>query len=386
MRTAATLTGIDVLAGIDVLRRGGWNELRGKRVGLVTNHTGRLASGQATADALHQAPGVTLTALFGPEHGIRGTFDQPHVDDAVDDATGVPVYSLYGARHAPTESQLQNIDILIFDIQDIGCRFYTYLSTLGHVLEAANDFGLPVLVLDRPNPITGLVTEGPLPDGDKLSFTAYHSLPVRHGLTVGEAARLLHYEKALTNSLTVIPCEGWRRGNWYDATGLLWVNPSPNMRCLTQAMLYPGIGLLEMTNVSVGRGTDTPFEIVGAPWLNGRALASQINARALPGVRGIPIEFTPQASVHAGVLCNGVNLIITNRQEFNAVRLGISLALALRELHPAEWDMAKFITLLANQSVFDGVRDGQDYAALASGWTEELAQFMVRREPHLLYE
>lgn len=380
MRTA------NVLMGIDVLMQTGLKELRGLRVGLVTNHTGRLRTGQPTADALHAAPNVTLAALFGPEHGIRGLYDQPQVKDAIDDATGVPVYSLYGERYAPTEAQLQNIDILIFDIQDIGCRFYTYISTLGHVLEAANSCRLPVMVLDRPNPITGTGIEGPLPDADKLSFTSFHSLPVRHSLTTGEIARLMHSEKQLSNSLQVIPCQNWRRGEWYDETGLLWVNPSPNMRSLTQATLYPGVGLLEMTNVSVGRGTDTPFEVLGAPWIEGRKLTAHLNSQGLPGVRGMPIEFTPQASVHAGARCEGIRFIITRRDEFDAVRLGVSLAVTLRELYASEWHAEKFITLLANQSVFDGTLAGEDYARLSTNWAGDLARFKERRRAHLLYE
>lgn len=381
-----TAGGQGVLTGVDVLARDGFALLRGLRVGLVTNPTGRTQAGQATADVLWNAPGVYLRVLFGPEHGIRGDYDQPLVDDGTDSATGLPAYSLYGARTAPSAEQLAGIDCLVFDIADVGCRFYTYISTLGHVLEAADAHGLPVFVLDRPNPITGTHCEGPLPDGDKLLFTAYHSLPVRHGLTVGEVAWLMHAECGLACPLTVVPCEGWYRGDWYDRTGLLWTNPSPNMRSLAQATLYPGVGLLEMTNVSVGRGTDTPFEIVGAPWLDGRGLASHVNAQDLPGVRAVPVEFTPTASVHMGVLCEGVNLLVTDRGVFDSVRLGLTLGIVLRALYPQEWQAEKFKTLLANRAVFDGVMAGRSYEEVAAMWAGDLAEFGRRVQPHLLYE
>ena len=293
------------LTGIDVLARSRFAVLQGCRVGLITNHTGLTGAGQPTIDALFHAPSVTLTALFGPEHGIRGDFDQPAVADSKDAQTGMPVYSLYGARTQPSAEQLKDIDTLVFDIQDIGCRFYTYLSTLGHILEAAHTHKKRVVVLDRPNPITGTHLEGPLADGNKLAFVAYYPIPIRHGLTFGELARLLHAEKHLTCPLEVVSCEGWQREEWYDKGGLLWTNPSPNMRRLDAAALYPGVGLLEMTNVSVGRGTDTPFEIFGAPYLDARDFAAALNAEALPGVRFVPVQFTPRASVFAGELCPG---------------------------------------------------------------------------------
>ncbi len=377
------------LTGIDVLARDNFTALRGLRIGLVTNPTGRARDGQATADLLFHAPGVRLTALFGPEHGIRGVFDQAHIDDTVDDATGLPAYSLYGARTAPTAAQMQHLDALVFDVQDIGCRFYTYLSTLGSVLKAADAQKLSVFVLDRPNPITGTRAEGPLPDLDKLSFTAYHRIPVRHGLTLGESARLMHTERGLTCPLTVVACEGWHRRDWYDRAGLLWVNPSPNMRSLTQAALYPGVGLLEMTNVSVGRGTDTPFEWVGAPWIDGRALASFVNAEGssgMAGVRAVPVEFTPNASVHAGALCGGVNLLVTDREAFESVRLGMTLAIALRALYASAWQAEKLITLLANSGAYEGVLAGRSYAQMASAWAGDLAEFGRRTQAHLLYD
>ena len=343
------------LTGIDVLARGGFGTLRGSRVGLVTNHTGLTRTGQTTIDALFQAPGVTLAALFGPEHGIRGDFDQPVISDAADAQTGLPVYSLYGACTQPTAEQLAGLDTLVFDIQDIGCRFYTYLSTLGNVLEAAHAHGKRVVVLDRPNPITGKHAEGPLADKDKLAFVACHPVPVRHGLTFGELARLLHAEKHLLCPLEVIPCEGWKRGDWYDAADLLWTNPSPNMRRLTAAALYPGVGLLEMTNVSVGRGTDTPFEVLGAPYLDARLFAAALNTEHLPGVRFVPMQFTPNASVFAGEICHGVQILLLERSALDAVRVGLTLALTLRRFYEKEWQPEKLLTLLANQKAQDAV-------------------------------
>ena len=368
-----------------MLARDSFALLRGSRVGLVTNHTGLTREGRPTIDALHTAPGVTLAALFGPEHGIRGEFDQPTVADSVDAQTGLPIYSLYGTRTQPSPEQLKDLDTLVFDIQDIGCRFYTYLSTLGNILEAADEYKKRIVVLDRPNPITGMHPEGPLADGDKLAFVAYHPVPIRHGLTFGELARLLHAEKQLSCPLEIIPNEGWRRGDWYDATGLLWTNPSPNMRRLSAAALYPGVGLLEMTNVSVGRGTDTPFEIFGAPYLDARELAAALNAENLPGVRFVPIEFTPNASVFAEELCRGVQIFLTNRDALDSVRVGLTLALTLRRYYQSDWKPEKLMTLLVNQQAYDDVMAGQSYTEIAVGWAEDLAAWEGRSAECRLY-
>ena len=369
-----------------MLAQGKFRTLTGSRVGLVTNHTGLTAMGQPTIDALFHAPGIKLAALFGPEHGIRGDFDQPSVADSFDAETGLPVYSLYGARIRPTAEQLKDLDTLIFDIQDIGCRFYTYLSTLLNVLEAADTHQKRVVVLDRPNPITGARTEGPLADGDKLAFVACHPIPIRHGLTLGELARLLHAEKHLTCRLEAVSCEGWKRGDWYDATGLLWTNPSPNMRSLPAAALYPGLGLLEFTNVSVGRGTDTPFEIFGAPYISARTFASALNAEKLPGVRFVPVHFTPSASVFAGQTCGGVQFLVIDRDALDAVRVGLTLALTLRRLYECEWQPEKLMTLLVNQAAYDGMAAGKSYTEIAAGWAADLQSFESRSRKWGLYE
>ena len=375
-----------VLTGIDVLARDKFAALFGASVGLVTNHTGLLRDGKtATADALHAAPNVSLRALFAPEHGIRGAVDAP-VLDATDDATGLPVYSLYGARQEPTPEMLTGLDTLVYDIQDIGTRFYTYLSTLGHVLHVAGATGLRVVVCDRPNPIGGVAVEGSLSDDTRLSFTAFHPIPVRHGMTLGELALLLNAERGFNANVTVVKCEGWRRTDYYDATGLLWTNPSPNMRSANAALTYPGVGLLEFTNISVGRGTDTPFEIVAAPWINARAFAHALNTRALPGVRFVPITVTPRASLCAGELCGGVQIIVTDRVKFVPVRTGFEIALTLRALYENEWQASKYMTLLANRSVMDGLLAGEYYAALSKRWQPDLRGFLTARKEFLLYE
>lgn len=374
-----------VRTGIDVLTRDRFALLAGSKLGLITNHTGLTCDGVATADLLHRAEGVNLVAFFGPEHGIRGAVDEL-VPDGTDAETGLPVYSLYGQRREPMAEQLSNLDTLVYDIQDVGCRFYTYISTLGSCLVAAAQHGIRMVVLDRPNPITGLAVEGPLADETRLSFTAFHPIPVRHGMTVGEMALLLKAERGLKVDLVVVKCEGWKRADWWDATGLTWINPSPNMRSLTQAMLYPGVGLLEFTNLSVGRGTDTPFEVVGAPYIDGRALAYALNAKALPGVRFIPVRFTPRASKFEAEPCGGVNLLITDRQKFAPVRTGVEIALALRALYLEEWQASKYMTLLANRAAMDGLLAGEEYAKLSRRWTPDLRAFQQARSSFLLYE
>ncbi|MDT5269138.1 MAG: hypothetical protein QOH49_1324 [Acidobacteriota bacterium] len=375
----------DVLNGIDVLARDGFKELQGLRVGLITNHTGRDRAGRQTLDVLRDAPGVKLTTLFSPEHGIRGEADEK-VSDSKDEKTGLPVYSLYGETRRPKPEQLKELDALVFDIQDIGARFYTYMSTLGYAMEEAAKARIPVFVLDRPNPIGGVDVEGPVADADKLSFTAYHQLPVRHGMTVGELARLFNEQRKIGCDLRVVKMENWRRGMWLDATGQTWVNPSPNMRSLTEATLYPGVGLLETTNVSVGRGTDTPFELVGAPWLDGRKLATYLNGRGLLGVRFVPVRFTPRASVFKEQECGGVNLVVTDRARFRPVRTGLEMAVALRRLYPNDWKVEDYKRLLVNDETLERVRRADEPEAIERAWQPTLADFRRARARALLYK
>jgi uncharacterized protein YbbC (DUF1343 family) len=327
---------------------------------------------------------VKLVALFSPEHGIRGVFDSK-VENSVDEKTGLTVYSLYGEQRQPTPAMLSGIDTLVYDIQDVGARFYTYISTLGLALEAAGKAGIRFVVLDRVNPINGSDLEGPVADGASLSFTAFHQLPVRHGMTVGELARLFNEERGVHAQLDVVQVEGWHRSEWFDETDLTWVNPSPNMRSLTEATLYPGIGLLETTNVSVGRGTDTPFELVGAPWLEGAKLAKALNDAALPGVSFVPVRFTPRSSVHEGVECRGVNILITDRARIEPVTVGLEIAAQLLKLHPKAFEADKINRLLVNQKVLGALKLGADGRAMKQVWEQDLNNFRGVRRKYLLY-
>lgn len=373
-----------VLTGIDVLERDSFKQLAGLRIGLVTNHTGRNREGRQTIDVLGKAPNVKLVALFSPEHGIRGLADDK-VSDSKDEATGLPIYSLYGEARRPKPEQLKDLDALVFDIQDIGARFYTYISTLGYVLEEAARAKLPVFVLDRPNPIGGVDVEGPIADSDKLSFISYHTIPARHGLTIGELAQLFNKQRNIGADLRVIKMDGWRRSMWFDETNLTWINPSPNMRSLTEATLYPGVGLLETTNVSVGRGTDTPFEIVGAPWIQGDKLAEHLNQRGLPGVRFVPVRFTPNASVFKDEACSGVNIIITDRAAFRPLLTGIEMAVALRKLYPNDWQIDKYLRLLVNADTLERVKRGESAKEIVASWSVGLQEFRRARSEILLY-
>ncbi len=374
-----------VLLGIDVLQREQFKLLAGKRVGLITNHTGTNRDGVRTVDLLHNAEQVNLVALFSPEHGLQGKLDQANIGDVRDEATNLPTYSLYGKTRKPEAEHLEKIDTLVFDIQDIGTRFYTYLSTMGLAMEAAAEHGLRFIVLDRPNPIGGTLVEGPVLDEGSESFVGYHPIAVRHGMTLGELAQMIRTERNLDVQLDVIKCENWRRGDYWDATGLTWINPSPNMRSLTQAVLYPGIGLLETTNLSVGRGTDTPFEVFGAPWIDGQQLASILNRAAMPGVRFVPIRFTPDASKFKGEECEGVNIIVVDRSVLRPVHVGLQIACTLRKLYSENWKTTSFNRLLINQKVYDAVKSGSDFDALEILYRGGMAKFRARREPFLIY-
>jgi uncharacterized protein YbbC (DUF1343 family) len=386
-RNGSVKNGIDVLEehGFDVLQVVGGK----KKVGVVTNQTGVDLEGRRTIDVLAGAPGVTLGAIFSPEHGVTGTLDTTDVRNSKDAATGVAVYSVYGATDAarrPTADVMKSLDAVVIDIQDAGVPFYTYETTLGYFLEAAAAAGVEVIVLDRPDPITGSFVQGPVADVGHERFTSYWTVPVRHGMTMGELAQMFNAERGINAKLTVVPMEGWQRGDWFDSTGLGWVNPSPNLRSLTEGTLYPGVALIEGTNVSVGRGTDTPFELVGAPWIKGRELAGYLNARGIAGVRFVPVGFTPASAVYSGQKCEGVNLVLTERNALDAPELGIELAAALQKLYPANFKIGRITELLVNQAAFDGLMAGEDPRRIAQDWQEELEKFAVIRQKYLIYK
>ncbi|MFM9903890.1 MAG: exo-beta-N-acetylmuramidase NamZ domain-containing protein [Pyrinomonadaceae bacterium] len=374
-----------VLNGIDILERDKFKQLDGLKVGLVTNHTGRDLAGKQTIDILKEASNVKLVALFAPEHGIRGLADEK-VSDSVDEKTGLPIYSLYGETRRPKPEQLKDLDAIVYDIQDIGARFYTYTATLKNVMEEAAKLGKPVFVLDRPNPLNGLNVEGPIADESQLSFTAAHTTPVRYGLTLGELGTMLNAERKIGADLRVIKMESWSRAMWFDETGQTWVNPSPNMRSLTEATLYPGIGLLETTNLSVGRGTDTPFEVIGAPWIDGQKLAKYLNERNIEGARFVPIRFKPNASVFKDEQVNGVNIIITDRNAFNSVGAGIEIAAALRKLYAADWQVDKYGRLLVNNEILEMVKRGETPENIEKAVKQKNDEFIKRRASFLLYK
>lgn len=373
-----------VLCGIDVLGRDGFALLKGKRVGLVTNHTGRTRDGRSTIDVLFQAEGVKLVALFSPEHGLRGLVDREVADDR-DEKTGLPIFSLYGKTRKPTAESLRGVDVLVYDIQDIGTRYYTYISTLGLCLESAAESKIPMVVLDRPNPIGGGLIGGPVRDDEFASFVAHHAMPVRHGMTTGEVAGMFVAERKIDAELRVIPCEGWRRWDLFDRTGLVWVNPSPNMRSLTEAMLYPGVGLLESTNLATGRGTDTPFEKVGAPWIDPARWSAALNELKLGGVRFVPIRFTPKERQFAGAECGGVEIVVTDRAVFDPIALGFGLAATLHRLYPADWKDDGFLKMLADRRVYEAMRGGADVSNMTDRCASELEAFRALRRKYLLY-
>ena len=381
-----------VKTGIDVLEAHGFDVLKApegkKRIGLVTNQTGLDAEGRRTIDVLAQAPSVSLEAIFSPEHGVTGTLDTTSVGNSVDASTGIPVYSVYGGTDAarrPSIDVLKTLDAVVFDIQDAGARFYTYETTLGYFLEGAAKAGVELIVLDRPNPITGSFVQGPVSDAGRENFTNYWSVPVRPGMTMGELAKMFNAERNINAKLTVVPMEGWQRGDWFDSTGLVWVNPSPNLRSVTEAALYPGVALIEGTNVSVGRGTDSPFELVGAPWIKGKELAAYLNARGIAGVRFVPLTFTPTSSNYSGQKCEGINLVVTDRNGFDAPELGIELAAALRKLYPTDYKIERIGELLMNQSAYDALMAGQDPRRIAQDWQDGLETFELVRKKYLIY-
>jgi len=383
----------EVKTGIDVLESHDFRELHPDashplKVGLVTNQTAVDSSGKRTADVLAHAPGIQLVAIFSPEHGIAGKLDTADIDNSHDSSTGAPIYSVYGdseAKRRPSADAIAGLDAIVYDIQDVGVRFYTYESTLGYFLEAAAKAGKEILVLDRPNPINGAFVQGPVADAGRESFVSYWQTPVRHGMTIGELARMFNAERAINAKLTVVSMEGWMRGDWFDSTGKLWINPSPNMRSLNEAVLYPGIGMIEATNISGGRGTDTPFEVLGAPWIEAVALTEYLNAREISGVRFIPINFTPGSSNYANEKCGGVNIVVTDRNALDAPELGAEIASALQKLYPNQYKINALDTLMVNKTSFEAIAAGEDPRRIAEQWQDEIDRFQSIRTKYLLY-
>ncbi len=373
------------LAGIDVLADEGFARLRGRHVGLVTNQTGRSRRGDSTIDLLAHAPGVTLVALFSPEHGIRGQLDES-VPSSKDERTGLPIHSLYGRTRRPTPAMLEGIDTVVIDLQDVGARFYTYPATIGYMLEEAAKKKIAVVVLDRPNAINGADVEGPMQDAPAVGFNGYLPMPIRHGMTLGELARLFNGEKAIDADLTVVAMRNWQRSDWFDDTGLTWVNPSPNMRNMIAASLYPGLGAIEGTNVSIGRGTDSPFEQIGAPWIDGAALAAALNASGLSGVRFYPVTFTPEPGAKlGGQACHGVFAIVTDRTQLKPVRVGVEIASALSRMYGAQFRLEDAALLLGSTETIAKIRAGQTTAAIVDSWAADEARWKTLRERYLLY-
>ena len=359
--------------------------LAGKRVGLITNQTGIDRNSRSTIDLLAHARGVKLVALFSPEHGIRGNFDE-RVSSTTDDTTGLPVYSLYGATERPTDAMLVGLDVLVFDIQDAGVRFYTYITTMGYAMEAAAAHHVAFYVLDRPDPLGGERVEGPMLDRDRTNFVGYFPMPVRMAMTLGEMAQMFNAEKKIGCDLHIIRMQNWQRRFWFSDTGLPWMNPSPNLRSPEAGILYPGLEILQAGGVSVGRGTTHPFELLGAPWIQGGEFAAILNRRAIPGVQFESTKFTPDSALFKGQACEGVRIVLTDRNTLQPLRMGIEIASVLGKLYPGKFDAAKMIDLVGNEATIKLLVAGEDPAAIAASWNKELDTFRKIRAKYLLYQ
>jgi uncharacterized protein YbbC (DUF1343 family)/CubicO group peptidase (beta-lactamase class C family) len=379
------VTSIQTLeSGADVLVADDFAALKGLHVGLITNQTGRTHGGERLLELLRRVPDVHLTALFSPEHGIEGLADE-RIPDSTDPTTGLRIYSLYGAVKRPTDAMLEGLDALVFDIQDSGTRFYTYVTTMAYAMEAAAHRHLTFVVVDRPNPITADIVQGPVLDSDLRSFTGYFPLPLRHGMTVGELARLFNSEAHIGAQLKVIAMRGYRRGEWFDETGLPWIAPSPNLRTLRAAVLYPGVGMVEGANISVGRGTNIPFQLIGAPWIDGRKLAEYLASRDIPGVRFVPTQFVPTADIFAGRSCSGVRVLLVDRKSFDAGRLGVEIESALYHLYPSTFEIDRTVSLVGSRAVVEAIKAGTDPVTIARSWDPQVASFLSLRDRYLLY-
>jgi uncharacterized protein YbbC (DUF1343 family) len=371
--------------GIDVLEEQNFAPLHGKHVGLITNQTGVDSQGRRTIDVLAHADGVKLVAIFSPEHGIAGKLDAK-VANETDSATGLPVFSLYGDTRTPTDAMLKGIDALVFDMQDAGVRFYTFTSTMGYCMEAAAKRKIPFFVLDRPNPLGGERIEGPMLDKGRISFTGYFSMPIVYGMTLGELAQMFNTENKTGADLHVIKMKNWNRSKTYDQTGMKWIPPSPNLRTVNEDFIYPGIETLQPGGISVGRGTETPFEVFGAPWIQAEPFQKNMEARNIPGVRFSITQFTPKSGPYSGEVCNGLKIEITDRGTFDATRVALEAADALHRAYPDRFDITKLTLLLGSASTVDALVNYMPAVQIISSWSPELAKFKVMRGKYLLYD
>jgi len=371
--------------GIDVLEEMNFAPLHGKHVGLITNQTGVDSQGRRTIDVLAHAEGVKLVAIFSPEHGISGKLDAKVANDT-DRATGLPIFSLYGDTRTPTDDMLKGVDTLVFDLQDAGVRFYTFTSTMGYCMEAASKHKIPFFVLDRPNPLGGERIEGPMLDKGRISFTAYFSMPIVYGMTMGELARMFNAENKTGADLHVVAMKHWRRSEAYNQTGMRWIPPSPNLRTVGEDFIYPGIETLQPGGISVGRGTETPFEVFGAPWIKSDTLLKDMADRSIPGVRFSATQFTPASGPYSGEVCNGLRIEITHRDTFDAIRVALEAADAFHRLNPERFDITKLTLLLGSAATVEALINYTPAVQIISSWSPDLAKFKVMRAKYLLYE
>jgi uncharacterized protein YbbC (DUF1343 family) len=374
-----------VQTGLDVLEAQKFVALRNKHIGLITNHTGLDSQGRSTIDLLSHATGVQLVALFSPEHGLAGRSDEK-VSSTKDPATGLPIFSLYGDHDRPTDEMLRGIDALVFDVQDAGVRFYTYTATMGYCMEEAAKRHIAFYVLDRPNPIGGNIVEGPMLDPDKTSFTAYFPLPVRYALTIGELAQFFNVENHINCDLHVIAMKNWHRNYFFESTGARWIPPSPNLRTLKGAVLYPGIEILQNAGVSVGRGTEAPFEEFGAPWIDGQAVAAALSNRRLPGVAFKNQPFIPVGGLYSGQRCGGVSMRITDRQAVRAMRVGLEIAAILKKFYPEKFDPEKLLLLAGNSETIRQLQANVSPDQIIASWSADLVNFDALRRKYFLYK
>jgi uncharacterized protein YbbC (DUF1343 family) len=374
-----------VLTGLDVLEAQKFASLRGKHVGLITNHTGLDSQGRTTVDILRHAAGVQLVALFSPEHGLAGNSDEKF-GSSKDPSTGLPIHSLYGDTRRPTDEMLAGIDALVFDVQDAGVRFYTYTATMAYCMEEAAKHNIAFFVLDRPNPMGGEIVEGPILDPDKTSFVGYFPMPVRYGLTIGELAVLFNAENHIGADLHVIAMKNWHRNYFFESTGIKWIPPSPNLRTTKGSILYPGIEILQNADVSVGRGTQTPFEEFGAPWMNGDDVAAVLNERHLPGLRFAAQPFIPIGGPYSGQRCGGVGIRITDRFTARSMRTGLEIAVLLQRLYPKEFDFEKLLLLVGNADTIQQLQAGVAPEKIVASWTPSLAAFDQVRRKYFIYK